>query len=100
MKTHELNEEEYKAAIRGCGRYALQRLFKKMTKRKYGKAEYQAVYHMWLSPLTGETRMAINKAAPHGLVRQYRSPLDLETYIANFVAVHKDKPAVREYKED
>jgi len=93
-----MTEEDYSKAIRGCGPLALRRLFKKMTKRKYGKAEFSGVYSMWVSPLTGEARMRLDTSKEHGFTRQLRSPMDLDKYITNFVLTHKDKPPVREYK--
>ncbi len=65
-----VTEEEYNSAIRGCGRYALQRLFRKMTKLKR---------HADGSVSTAK---------------------DLEEYVFNFIQVHKNKPAVREMKGD
>ena len=76
--SYHIDPEDYNKAIRGCGPYALRRLYRKMIKLK----RHAPIY-----------------SNAQGWHQPFGPAKDLERYVFNFVETHKNKPPVREISE-
>jgi hypothetical protein len=73
--------EEFEKAWQNAGPLAKARLMRKARKTKFRAAYYSK----------GGNNKADMEFGPAGVRRRRLPPADLDKYIANFVAVHKDK---------